>query len=84
MSIEIPQNVIEAGRRAAEATGITGQTMGVIRSLRSEDQGRYIEGIDEQLRSILTACLAEWDAEIDDDDGHNHMYRIITGWRVKP
>jgi hypothetical protein len=32
---------------------------------------------------VLQAALAEWGATVDDDEGHNEQYRVVTGWTPK-
>lgn len=32
----------------------------------------------------LRAALKEWRVRIDDDDGHNSCYRLVSDWQPKP
>jgi hypothetical protein len=87
--LAIPENVVEAAARAMYEV----DRQHAQRFDRGEDvvpweaiQDHPVIGKAWRLkaRKVVQAALAEWGATVDDDDGHNSHYRVITGWTPKP
>jgi hypothetical protein len=72
-AIVIPENVLAVA--SAAHYGALWRTVGRSDSARARACARS--------NVVLQAALAEWGATVDDNDGHNEQYRIVTAWTPK-
>jgi hypothetical protein len=47
------------------------------------DEGRYLDINEDDEKALIQAFLEAEGFEIDDDNGHNSMRRLIGPWRAK-